>query len=168
MHARVRAGRLSAPDEDDQARRYRHADAVLSAAGLRWYEISNWAAGDAARCRHNLGYWTGGHWWPVGPGAHGHIAGTRFWTLRHPAVHAGAVAEGRVPVDGHERIDADAAWLERLMLGLRLHEGLPLDDLPREPARHLVADGLLEVHAGRARLTLAGRRLADGVIRTLA
>ena len=168
MSARVRAGTLSAPDEDALARRYTLADERLEAAGLRWYELSNWAADEAARCRHNLGYWTGGDWWAIGPGAHGHVGGTRFWTLRHPAAHATAVAEGRLPVDGFEVLDGEQRHLERLLLGVRLAGGVPSARLPREPLVRLADDGLLELAAGRVRLTDRGRLLADGVVRALA
>jgi oxygen-independent coproporphyrinogen-3 oxidase len=167
LTAQVRAGRLPAPDEDALARRYELADARLEAAGLRWYEISNWARDAAARCRHNLGYWTGGDWWAIGPGAHGHLAGRRFWTLRHPAEHASAVRAGRVPLAGEETLDAEQRRLERLMLELRLREGVDAALVDRERARRLAADGLLEL-GERATLTLRGRRLADGVVRTLA
>ena len=169
MTAAVRAGRLPAPDEDALARRYELADARLSAAGLRWYEVSNWAASNAARCRHNLGYWGNGHWWALGPGAHGHVGGTRFWTHRHPAAHARAVADGLLPVAGSETLGPEARDLERVMLGLRLADGLDLallDDAGA--AERLAADGLLTLRGGRAVLTLHGRRLADGVVRALA
>jgi putative oxygen-independent coproporphyrinogen III oxidase len=164
MTAHVRAGKLAAPDEDALARRYEIADERLSAAGLHWYEISNWAASESARCRHNLGYWTGGDWWAIGPGAHGHVDGTRFWTLRHPAAHAEAVAAGEVPIDGSEVLDEEARRLERLMLGLRLADGVAATEVDR--AR--VPDDLLDVRDDRARLTLRGRLLADGVVRALA
>ncbi|WP_288048763.1 radical SAM family heme chaperone HemW, partial [Nocardia sp.] len=72
---RVRRGELPAPDEDVLAARYERIDARLSAAGLTWYEVSNWASSDAARCRHNLGYWDGGDWLGAGPGAHSHVGG---------------------------------------------------------------------------------------------
>ncbi len=75
LAAHVRAGRLPAPDEDDLARRYELTDATLTAAGLPWYEVSNWARTPAARCHHNLNYWAGGDWWAIGPGAHGHMDG---------------------------------------------------------------------------------------------
>ncbi|MEA2294939.1 MAG: hypothetical protein QOE86_2578 [Solirubrobacteraceae bacterium] len=171
MSAAVRAGRLPAPDEDALARRYALADELLGAAGLRWYEVSNWAASTAARCRHNLGYWRGGDWWALGPGAHGHVSGTRFWTHRHPAAHARAVAAGELPIDGYEVLDPGQRRLERLMLELRLADGLPLDALDtraRAQAQRLQRDGLLRTDAERAVLTLDGRRLADGVVRALA
>ena len=70
---RIRRGELPMPDDDDLADKYVLADERPTAAGLGWYEVSNWARDDAARCRHNLLYWTGGDWWGVGPGH------TRTW-----------------------------------------------------------------------------------------
>src|SRR5262249_58982335 len=88
LAARIRRGELPAPDDDAMADRYLAADELLAAAGLRWYEISNWAASPAAMCRHNLLYWTGGGWWGVGPGAHRHLCGARGWDGRRPAPDA--------------------------------------------------------------------------------
>ena len=87
LAARIGRGELAAPDDDVMADRYLAADELLSAAGLRWYEVSNWAASPDAMCRHNLLYWTGGDWWGVGPGAHSHVA-------RNPVVER--AAPGRV------------------------------------------------------------------------
>ena len=64
---RVRRGELPLPDEDDLADKYALADERLVAAGLGWYEVSNWSTSAATRCRHNLLYWSGGDWWGVGP-----------------------------------------------------------------------------------------------------
>jgi oxygen-independent coproporphyrinogen-3 oxidase len=174
LHARVRRGDLPAPDEDAMADRYLAADAALRAAGLRWYELSNWAAGDAARCRHNAGYWRGGDWWGVGPGAHSHLRGRRWWNVRHPSEYAARLAAGRSPAAGEEVLDAAARRLERILLQTRTAEGLDaavLSPVGAREARRLAADGLLEdgaLQAGRARLTLAGRLVADAVVRALA
>jgi putative oxygen-independent coproporphyrinogen III oxidase len=169
LHAHVRRGRLPAPDEDDQARRYRQADAALAAAGLAWYEISNWAAGDRARCAHNLGYWRSHDWWGLGPGAHSHVGGVRWWNVLHPARYAAAAAAGRSPAGGRERLTAEQRRTERTMLGLRLAEGLAVTG--PAPAAHSLADaGLLDrgaLERGTARLTLDGRLLADRVAVTL-
>lgn len=165
LAASVRAGRLPAPDDDALARRYEIADATLGSAGFEWYEISNWARSPADRCRHNQAYWSGGDCWPIGPGAHGHMDGTRFWTHRHPARHAAAVARGELPVAGRETLDPGQRELEALMLGLRTRAGAR----PENPAaaERLVREGLVEIADGRARLTLRGRRLADAVTRAL-
>ncbi|WP_086848550.1 radical SAM family heme chaperone HemW [Amycolatopsis kentuckyensis] len=172
---RVRRGELPAPDDDVLAADYEMIDAMLSSAGLRWYEVSNWAASDAARCRHNLGYWRGDDWWGAGPGAHSHVGGVRWWNVKHPARYAALLAEGASPAAGREVLTDDDQHLERIMLELRVAEGLPLDVLD-EPglaeARAAAAEGLLDPSAldsrGRAVLTDRGRLLADGVVRRLA
>jgi oxygen-independent coproporphyrinogen-3 oxidase len=170
----VRRGELPAPDDDVLAADYELVDRTLVGAGLHWYEVSNWASSPGARCRHNLGYWLGGDWWGAGPGAHSHVGGIRWWNVKHPARYAAALSAGELPVAGSEVLtDADRR-LERVMLELRLAQGLPLDALDeagRRQARTAVGDGLLEpdaAGAGRAVLTRRGRLLADAVVRRLA
>ncbi|WP_407645576.1 radical SAM family heme chaperone HemW [Amycolatopsis alkalitolerans] len=171
MARRVRRGELPMPDEDVLAQYYELIDAKLSAAGLSWYEVSNWAASEDARCRHNLGYWRGGDWWGAGPGAHSHVGGVRWWNVKHPAKYASLLAAGESPEDGREVLTEDDRYLERIMLELRLAEGLPLDALSGEGLRESSAaasDGLLDLRDGRAVLTDRGRLLADAVVRRLA
>jgi oxygen-independent coproporphyrinogen-3 oxidase len=137
---------------------------------MRWYEVSNWAASPAARCRHNLLYWTGGDWWGLGPGAHSHVGGVRWWNVKHPARYAALVAEGVSPGAGREILTERERYVEDVMLRLRLADGLPLaslDDHGRAAAARAAGDGLLEVTGGRAILTLRGRLLADAVVRDL-
>ncbi|QYN21579.1 radical SAM family heme chaperone HemW [Amycolatopsis sp. DSM 110486] len=172
---RVRRGELPAPDDDVLATDYEMIDSVLSASGLRWYEVSNWATDDAARCRHNLGYWQGGDWWGAGPGAHSHVGGVRWWNVKHPAKYASLLAEGNSPEAGRELLTESDRHLERIMLELRVAEGLALDALDAAgiaEARAAAAEGLLEPSVldsrGRAVLTDRGRLLADGVVRRLA
>lgn len=167
---RVRRGELPMPDEDDLADKYVQADERLTAAGLGWYEVSNWARDDAARCRHNLGYWAGGGWWGVGPGAHSHLGGVRWWNVKHPAAYAGRLAAGESPAHAREVLDDDTRRVERVLLELRLRDGLDaavLDDDGRRALPGLVADGLVEDRTDRVVLTLRGRLLADGVVHRL-
>lgn len=167
---RVRRGELPAPDDDVLAARYERIDARLEAAGLTWYEVSNWAAGDAARCRHNLGYWDGGDWLGAGPGAHSHLGGVRWWNVKHPARYADRVAHGGLPAADWEDLTAADRYLERVMLTLRLRTGLALADLDADgnaAARRIAADGLVTISGGRLVLTDRGRLLADGVVRDL-
>ncbi|WP_433497288.1 radical SAM family heme chaperone HemW [Sphaerimonospora sp. CA-214678] len=174
LAARIRRGELPMPDDDVAADRYLIAEERLSAAGLSWYEISNWAAGDEARCRHNLLYWTGGDWWGAGPGAHSHVGGTRWWNVKHPAAYAARLAAGASPAHAREVLAPSDRAVERLMLELRLADGFPLPDLApgaRTSCARALADGLLEVEPfkrGRAVLTLRGRLLADALTRDLA
>ncbi|MBF6132379.1 coproporphyrinogen III oxidase [Nocardia otitidiscaviarum] len=167
---RVRRGELPAPDEDVLAARYERLDARLEQAGLHWYEVSNWAADDTARCRHNLGYWDGGDWLGAGPGAHSHVGGVRWWNVKHPARYAERVATGALPAAGWERLTAEERYTERVMLTVRLRTGLPLDDLDaagRAAAARVVTDGLADRREDRLILTDRGRLLADAVVRTL-
>jgi putative oxygen-independent coproporphyrinogen III oxidase len=170
---RIDRGELPMPDDDVLAERYEQADATLRAAGFDWYEVSNWATGDAARCRHNELYWANANWWGVGPGAHSHIGGLRWWNVKHPAAYADRLAAGGSPVQDSELVDDAARALETVMLGLRLRDGLPLaalSELGRGRAADAVARGLLEADAhaaGRAVLTDRGRLLADALVRDL-
>ncbi len=171
LATRVRRGELAAPDDDAMADRYLAAERTLGGHGLGWYEISNWAASEEARCRHNLLYWTGGDWWGVGPGAHSHVGGTRWWNVKHPAAYAARLAEDRTPAYAREVLGAADRRFERIMLELRLSGGCPLTLLEDAAAvGRAVADGLLVTEAyerGRAVLTLRGRLLADAVVRDL-
>ncbi|MDJ0394557.1 radical SAM family heme chaperone HemW [Rhodococcus sp. G-MC3] len=171
MARKVRRGELPAPDDDVLASRYERIDSVLSGAGLNWYEVSNWATGDDAQCKHNIGYWDGGDWWGAGPGAHSHIGGTRFWNVKHPARYAEQLSSGSLPVAGSELLSVDDRHLEELMLKIRLRSGLPADALDvseRAAAQQVVADGLMVVENERYVLTDRGRLLADAVVRTIA
>jgi oxygen-independent coproporphyrinogen-3 oxidase len=172
LAARVRRGELPTPDPDMLADRYELAEQVLTAAGFGWYEVSNWARSEDGYARHNLLYWTGGDWWGIGPGAHSHLAGVRWWNVRHPRDYAQRVAAGSPAADSEE-LTSDQQQLERIMLMLRLRSGLALAELSvagQAAAARAVTDGLLEPgehEAGRAVLTLRGRLLADAVIREL-
>ena len=173
LAARIRRGELAAPDDDVLADRYLMADELLGQADLSWYEVSNWAAVPQSRCRHNQLYWTGGDWWGIGPGAHSHAGGTRWWNVRHPSAYAQRVSAGLSPGQAREVLtDAERAT-ERIMLATRLESGCPLSALAPAglaAARQAVTDGLASPQAfaaGSVRLTRTGRLLADAVIRGL-
>ncbi len=173
LATQIRRGALAAPDDDDLADKYLLADERLSSAGLEWYEVSNWATDETAECRHNRLYWTGADWWGVGPGAHSHVGGTRWWNVRHPSAYAERLAGGVSPAQAWEVLDAATRRVERVMLEVRLRSGLSLDLLDvegRTAAEDAVAQGLLEypdARLGRAVLTRRGRLLADRVVRSL-
>lgn len=167
---RVKRGELPPPDDDVLAARYERIDAALDAAGLSWYEVSNWAADADAVCRHNIGYWDGGDWWGAGPGAHSHVAGVRWWNVKHPARYAETLAAGQLPVGGSEELTASEQHMERVMLTTRLRSGLPVDALDtdeRASAESVVERGLLRRDGEQLILTDPGRLLADGVIRDI-
>jgi coproporphyrinogen III oxidase-like Fe-S oxidoreductase len=170
LAAQVRRGELPAPDEDAMAHRYEVTDERLSAAGLEWYEMCNWARDVSSQSRHNLGYWRSDDWWGVGPGAHSHVNGRRWWNRKLPAQWAGALAQGDSPIAGSEAPSKAEHKLERIMLELRLAEGMQLDALSPSGQQAALAaqnDGLLEVKNDRAILTLRGRLIADTVTHRL-
>ncbi|MCU1433267.1 MAG: coproporphyrinogen oxidase [Actinotalea sp.] len=177
MAAQVRRGVLPLPDQDDQAAKYELADELLTAGGLDWYEVSNWARTPQDACRHNQAYWHGSDWWGVGPGAHSHVGAgdraVRWWNVKHPRAYAERLSAGLSPAAGRELLGPTEVALERVLLGVRVREGLDLRVLSpagRTAVAGLVADGLLDGAAairGRAVLTRRGRLLADAVVRGL-
>ena len=184
LGAQVRRGLVPAPEDDDEADKYELADQILSAAGFGWYEVSNWARGEADRCRHNEGYWRDGDWWGVGPGAHSHVGGIRWWNVKHPNAFATRLADGVSPAHGRELLSDEQRYDERVLLGVRLADGLPIDLLRtegRSAVAGLIADGLVDgpsalraqtlgsntLRPRRVVLTLRGRLLADSVVRRL-
>ncbi|OUE08920.1 Oxygen-independent coproporphyrinogen-III oxidase 1 [Clavibacter michiganensis] len=168
----IRRGEVPEPDEDLQADMYELADRMLGEAGYEWYEVSNWARG-GRRSRHNLAYWQGHDWWGIGPGAHSHVGGVRWWNVKHPAAYADRVLAGASPGAGRETLDDATREVERVLLGARIRDGLAIPTLTTEGRRQvagLIADGLVDPRAalaGTLVLTLPGRLLADAVVRRL-
>ncbi len=167
MARRIRRGEMPTPDDDVAAERYEMVDDALTGAGLEWYEVSNWAR-PGGECQHNLGYWRGEDWWGIGPGAHSHVAGRRWWNVKHPLPYAERVRARESPEDGWEQLTSEQARMERVMLGVRLRDGFPVDGLV--VPEHLRARGWVDgpaLAAGRIVLTRSGRLMADAVVRDL-
>ena len=180
----IRRGEVAVPDDDLAADMYELADELLADAGYEWYEVSNWARGSSThvdnllngaehRSRHNLAYWQGHDWWGIGPGAHSHIGGVRWWNVKHPAAYADRLAAGHSPAAGRETLDAETQRVERVLLTIRIRDGLPMTELTpsgRTAVAGLIADEMVEAAGafhGTIRLTLRGRLLADAVVRRL-
>jgi putative oxygen-independent coproporphyrinogen III oxidase len=169
----IRRGDVAQPDEDLQADLYELADSLLASAGYEWYEVSNWARGNEHRSRHNLAYWQGHDWWGIGPGAHSHMGGVRWWNVKHPAAYAERILSGLSPAAGRETLDDATRGVERVLLLTRIRDGLAIGELEpsgRTAVAGLIADGLVDGAAavrGRILLTLHGRLLADAVVRRL-
>lgn len=167
----VKHGTMPAPDDDILADRYLMADQRLSEAGFSWYEVSNWSRSDDGQCRHNMIYWRGGDWWGLGPGAHSHVGGVRWWNVKHPARYAAVLSERRSPAAGRETLDDTAQKLESLLLGVRLKRGLStidLNPLQRDIVAKAHAGGLFVTPSGELELTVQGRLVADRIVRDLA
>jgi len=169
----IRRGEVAQPDDDTAADMYELADARLAEAGYDWYEVSNWSRGVEHRSRHNLSYWTGQDWWGVGPGAHSHVGGVRWWNVKHPAAYAQRMTAGESPGAGRETLDDETRRVERVLLAVRTRDGLPTSDLDvtgRAAVAGLIADGWIDGRAalaGRVELTRTGRLMADAVVSRL-
>ena len=187
MGRQIAAGTLPTPDDDDEATKYEIADDLLGAAGLEWYEISNWAR-TGYESQHNLGYWRNVDWAGLGPGAHSHYgnvlgveqsapeektetvktSGLRSWDIAHPRMWGQAINAGDVPWSGSERISKEENLEEIIMLGLRMREGLDLSRLGNtaDMARiqPMEDEGLIVIRDGRVIPTRTGRLLNDTII----
>jgi len=170
---RIQKGQLPAPDDDLQAEMYMLADEAFSRAGYSWYEISNWARSPERESVHNRSYWSNEDWWGIGPGAHSHVGGVRWWNVKHPSAYAKRLDEGVSPAHAREVLQPEDQALERVQLGLRLREGIPTDWIvpTKEPViADFIARGLVEGRealTGRLVLTREGRLVADHLVREL-
>ncbi|MGV8969828.1 MAG: radical SAM family heme chaperone HemW [Microbacteriaceae bacterium] len=169
----IRKGEVPLPSDDLQADMYMAADATLSANGFDWYEVSNFASSPEHESRHNLSYWQGHDWWGIGPGAHSHVGGVRWWNVKHPAAYADRIAAGVSPAAGRETLDEPTRYVEKVMLAARVRTLLRVEELNaagRNAVAGLIADGLIDgasAIAGSVLLTPRGRLLADAVVRRI-
>jgi putative oxygen-independent coproporphyrinogen III oxidase len=169
----ISRGEIAQPDDDLQADMYELAERMLGAESYAWYEVSNWSRSEEHASRHNLAYWQGHDWWGVGPGAHSHVGGVRWWNVKHPAAYAERMLSGASPAAGRETLDTETRRVERVLLRTRIREGLDVRELTasgRTAIAGLIAEGLVEpapAFAGSVVLTLRGRLLADLVVRRL-
>ena len=172
----VRSGELNAPSDDDHADKYEIAEQMISAAGFDWYEVCNWSKGESTMSQHNLAYWRSNDWWGYGPGAHSHIGGTRWWNVKHPSAYAERLVAGETPALARENLDESEKATERVLLELRLREGMSIEllksinPLVAKPISQFIADGMVnaaDAIRGQLTLTLKGRLLADALVRDL-
>jgi oxygen-independent coproporphyrinogen-3 oxidase len=172
LGAQVKRGEVVMPDDDETADKYLLADAKFSAAGLNWYELSNWSKA-GSESRHNLAYWNGDNWWGAGPGAHSHIDGRRWWNVKHPTAYKEKISSGQSPMHEEEVLNDEQKNSERMMLEIRLAKGIDAKTLDSgqlailesfKNQGHLLADSWA---AGRIVLSTSGRLIADRIVREI-
>lgn len=170
LSAAVKRGDIARPDDDDMADKYELIDRVLSESGMSWYEVSNWSK-SGGECRHNVHYWKSDNWWGVGPGAHSHINGMRWWNVKHPTAWTGKLHSMHSPAYASELLYPQDRYVENVLLRMRLAEGIEISALQnQEKVKSLLDDELLErvgQSKDRVALTQRGRLLADLVIHQL-
>lgn len=163
---KVAAGLVPAPNPDLQADMYALTCELLAIAGYEHYEVSNWAK-PGFRCTHNLGYWEGRPYLGLGAGAHSYRDGRRWWNVRPPQQYVEMVSTNRPPVGGDEFPNEEERRTERLLLGLRMSDGVPFETVDGTRAATLIAEGLAQRRNGHLALTDRGMFMANEVILTL-
>ena len=162
----IERGEIDAVEADVQADYYLMADTTLAEAGFEWYELNHWARTPDHRSRHQMGYWKSADWLGVGPGAHSHIGGVRWWNVTSVGAWAERVEDAVLPVEAQEVVDLSAQQMERIMLGVKTRDGVPLEALPGSDTlvQQWRDQGWVEqdkCDRGRLVLTATGRLLAD-------
>ena len=172
LAAQIKRGEITKPDDDLTAEKYIMADKAFTTAGFHWYELSNWAKPNS-QSKHNLAYWLGHNWWGAGPGAHSHINGKRFWNVKHPNLYKQKIQANETVILDSEVLKGSQIESERLMLSIRLPQGLEKNTLNNQQILELtdyVNSGHLDQenwNLGRATLTLDGRLIADRIVREI-
>jgi len=172
LGAQVKRGEVVMPDDDETADKYLLADEKFRAAGLDWYELSNWSK-PGSESKHNLAYWNGTNWWGAGPGAHSHIDGKRWWNVKHPTAYKEKISSGQSPMDDQEELTLEEKSSERIMLEIRLPRGIDSKTLTAEQISTLegfknqghLLDGSWA--SGRIVLSTSGRLIADRIVREI-
>lgn len=158
-------GELDLPDDEAQVAMYDDCHARLAAQGYAHYEISNFSK-PGRECAHNLAYWRGEEYAGYGPGAVGCMAGedgvwVRSTNLKHPERYCAAVEAGEALGCEAESLDDRTRRTERLMLGLRLAEGVSASLAEASAVERLVRRGWLDTDGETLRLTEAGRHFCS-------
>ena len=172
LAAQVKRGEVVIPDDDQTADKYLLVDEKFSRAGFTWYELSNWAK-PGGECRHNIAYWEGANWWGLGPGAHSHIDGMRFWNVKHPNAYRERLELNQSPVMESETLKLEEKENERIMLEIRMPEGIAKESLGDAALLRLesyLAGGQIskeQWEKGQISLTLSGRLMADRIVREI-
>ncbi len=166
MGSQLSRGEIKAVSDDDAADKYQLAEKMLTENGYSWYEISNWAK-ENKECQHNLNYWKGNNWWGIGPGAHSHINGVRWWNQKLPKNWRESLDQDQSPALARENLTNEQIRNEEVMLLSRLKSGIDKADFDQKNVEKLIKDKLVNEVSGKLELTLEGRLLADVVFRQL-
>ena len=159
------------PDDDLMADKYALLEEMTSESGLNWYELSNFSRGENSKSVHNSGYWKSNYWYGFGPGSHSFIGDVRFWNRKHPAAYSDSLAKG-LPIQAYELIDEQDHLQERLLLEIRMSDGIDPDLIQKlsisdEALGEQIKFGYFKELDGNFVLTLKGRQMADRVVLNL-
>ena len=167
LAAQIKRGDLTMPIDDLMADMYLLVDQMCNAAGLDWYELSNWAK-PGHECQHNIAYWKSANWWGLGPGAHSHIDKKRFWNVKHPTAYKQKLFAKESPIADSELLTDEQLRDEAIMLAIRMRTGLSLDLLSDAAQTRILQyqnSGHLNLIDKHLQLTAQGRLIADRLVR---
>lgn len=166
LAAQIKRGDVKAPDDDLMADMYLAVDQMCTAAGLNWYELSNWSK-PGQECQHNIAYWKSANWWGLGAGAHSHIDHKRFWNVKHPTTYKAKLFAGQTPIAETEVLTPTQLRDESVMLAIHMRSGLDISLVSSTAREKLVAyqlSGHLEIIDDHIQLTVQGRLIADRLV----
>lgn len=172
LAAQIKRGELTVPNDDLMADMYLLVDQLCETQSLSWYELSNWSK-PGHESRHNIAYWRNANWWGLGPGAHSHMNGIRWWNMKHPTAYKSALFAGASPMQESEVLTPQQKSDEAIMLSIRMRGGISLSDLSQEQREKVAGyrqSGHLDSEqwdAGTLQLTPNGRLIADRIVREL-
>jgi oxygen-independent coproporphyrinogen-3 oxidase len=170
FHTEFRRGALELIDPDKEVGFQHRAETQLEKAGFQRYEISNWAQPGFA-CQHNLRYWRGLEYLGLGPSAQSYMAGSRFGNVSNVDQYSKQLEAGELPITEREQLPWLQQEKERIVFGLRLLEGVPIDwvqgvsqdEVWSRSFKKLVNEAYLLQIGSRLQLTRKGLRFADTV-----
>jgi oxygen-independent coproporphyrinogen-3 oxidase len=169
LAAQIKRGEIAMPDDDVMADMYLLVDSLCETQGMSWYELSNWSK-PGHECKHNVAYWHNANWWGLGPGAHSHMNGKRFWNVKHPSAYKTRVFAGDTPIHESEVLTAEQIQDEKIMLSIRMRDGISFDELAPHHLERLAIykeNGYVSLNGDSVTLTPVGRLIADRIVREL-
>ena len=169
LAAQIKRGDISMPNDDLMADLYLLVNQMCNQAGLQWYELSNWSK-PGHECRHNIAYWENKNWWGLGPGAHSHIDGKRFWNLKHPTTYKSKLFSGKSPILDSELLTQEQMRDESIMLAIRMRDGIDISNLTPTQLERIESyreSGHISMVDKHLQLSPQGRLIADRIVREL-
>ena len=165
-----RRGELNLIETDIERQFQTRATRQLEKAGYRQYEISNWSK-PGGQCRHNLRYWQGQDFLGLGPSAQSYVSGYRFGNVANLDQYCRRLENSELPVDKRELLSISQQEKERVVFGLRLLDGVPINWIEKNERDPDWAASLVflreqdyVVHTPEhVALTAKGRQFADEV-----
>jgi oxygen-independent coproporphyrinogen-3 oxidase len=162
-NSRFHAVQMKLDDDEKLAGQYLLIAEILNEYGFDQYEVSNFAK-PGFKSAHNRNYWRGGPYIGLGVGAHGFDGRRRYWNTSNLQEYIQKAISGKPAIDGFEDLTDTQLLMEKVLFGLRMNEGVPLDLIPSDKAGLIqtwIKDGFLTLQGQSLRATDRGRLVLD-------